>query len=237
VLLGLRAIGSAFRQVITHVTASLLANIVAALLSTPIILVVGAFAYGSRSLSLIPLGVALLVGVLPNPCAAGVHAVTREFSTSGYATLSEHWTGLRAYFFPALRAWLLSLVVTILIGANLVFYVRVLGSASGVLHAFAPGLLFAWLLVFVVWMALHLYVFPLIVVQDTKSLRLVYRNAFMMTVARPGVTACVVPIWIVLLLLCSSTGLITFIGLTICAAIQQSTVHKLLPTFTLRAVS
>jgi uncharacterized membrane protein YesL len=237
VLFGLRAIGSAFRQVLTHVTASLLANVMAAVLSAPIILIAGAAAYGARSLSLIPIGVALLAGVLPNPCAAGLHAVAREFATSGYATFSEHWTGLREYFFPALKAWLLSLVVTVLIVANLVFYVRAIGSASGIVSSVAPGLLFAWVLIFALWIAIHLYIFPLIVAQDVKSLRLVYRNAFMMALARPGVTACVVPIWIVLLLLCSASGLITFIGLTLCATIQHNTAAKLLPTFKLRAAS
>lgn len=236
-LLGLRAIGSAFRQILTHVTASLLANVMAAVLSAPIILAVGAVAYGTQSLSLIPLGVALLVVVLPNPCAAGLHAVAREFATSGYATFSEHWTGLRAYFYPALKAWLLSLAITALIVANLVFYVRALGTATGIVHAISPGLLFAWVLVFVVWIAIHLYVFPLILIQNVKSLRLVYRNAFMMVFARPGVTACVAPIWIVMILLSSTTGLVTFIGLVLCAAIQHTTAERLLPTFRLQAAS
>lgn len=236
-LLGLRAIGSAFRQILTHISASLLANVMASLLSAPVIFLVGAVAYGSHSLSVIPLGVALLVGVLPNPCTAGLHAVMEEFATSGYATFSEHWDGLRAYFVPALRAWILSTVITALIVANLVFYVRAIGTASGILHSVSPGLLFAWALVFVFWIALHLYVFPLIVVQEVKSLRLVYRNAFMMVLARPGVASCVVPVWLVLLLVCSTTGLISFIGLALCAGIQHTTTARLLPTFRLRAAS
>lgn len=236
-LLGLHAIGSAFRQVLTHVTASLLANVLATLLSAPIIIAVGAVAYGTRSLSLLPLGVALLAGILPNPGAAGLHAVAREFSTSGYATFSEHWNGLRAYFWPALRAWLVSLVVTTLIAANVVFYVRSVGSSSKVLRVLAPELLFAWLLVLLVWLAIHLYVFPLIIIQDVKSLRLIYRNAFMMGLARPGATACVVAIWVTLLLLGSVTGLLTFVGLALCAAIQHNATAKLLPTFRLRAAS
>ena len=236
-LFGPRAIGSAFRQVLTHITASLLANVMATLLSAPLIFVVGALAYGSRSLSIIPLGVALLVGVLPNPCTAGLHAVAEEFATTGYATFSEHWDGLRAYFVPALKAWLFSLVVTTLIVANLVFYIRAIGTTSGVLHSVSPGLLLAWALVFVFWIALHLYFFPLIVVQEVKNLRLVYRNAFMMVLARPGVTGCVVPIWLALLLVCSTTGLISFIGLVLCAGIQHTTTARLLPTFQLRAAS
>ena len=236
-LFGLRAIGSAFRQILTHITASLLANVMASLLSAPVILIVGAVAYSSRSLSIIPLGVALLVGVLPNPCTAGLHSVAEEFATVGYATFSDHWVGLRAYFVPALKTWILSLGVTSLIVANLVFYVREIGGASGILHSVAPGLLLAWMVVFVFWIALHLYVFPLLVVQEVKSLRLVYRNAFMMVLARPGVTACVVPIWLVLLLVCSTTGLISFIGLTLCAGIQHTTAARLLPTFRLQAAS
>ena len=236
-LLGLHAIGSAFRQVFTHLTASLLANILATLLSAPIIIAVGAAAYGTRSLSLVPLGVALLTGILPNPCAAGLQAVAREFSTSGYATFSEHWSGLRAYFWPAAKAWLVSLVITTLIVANVVFYVRSVGSSSAVLRMLAPELLFAWLLVLLLWLAIHLYVFPLILAQDVKRLRLVYRNAFMMLFARPGTTACVASVWVVLLLLGSATGIMTFIGLALCAAIQHNIMAKLLPTFRLRAAS
>jgi hypothetical protein len=39
------------------------------------------------------------------------------------------------------------------------------------------------------------------------------------------------------LLLCSTTGLISFIGLTLCAGIQHTTTARLLPTFRLRAAS
>lgn len=209
----------------------------AILLSVPIILVVGAVAFGTRSLSLIPLGVTLLVGILPCPGTAGVQVVTREFATSGYATVAEHWAGFRSCFVPACKVWLLSLFVTALIGGNVVFYLRVLGGAAGPLRSAAPGLLLAWILILAFWLALHLYVYPLIILQEVKSVRLVYRNAFMMAVARPGVTALVGPLWIALLLLGSTTGLVTFIGLALGAAIQQNCVARLLPTFRLRAAS
>ncbi len=236
-LVGLRVLGSAFRQVLTHITASVLSNLVGTALSTPIIVLIGAAAYGTHSLSLIPLGVALLIGILPNPCAAGVHAVTQEFATSGYSTLSEHWTGFRHYFYPALRMWLLSVTVTALILANIVFYVRELGGGSGLLRSIAPGLSLAWGLVLIVWLSIHLHVFPLLMVQEVKGPWHVYRNAALMTLARPGVSLSIVPIWIFLLLLCATTGLATFIGLSICSAIQHTATSRLLPTFRLREAS
>jgi uncharacterized membrane protein YesL len=237
VLLGLRVVGSAFRQVLTHVTASVFSNLFAAVLSLPIVLIAGVGAYASRSFSLIPLGVAMLAGVLPNPFAAGLHTVAQELATAGYATFGEHWTGLRQHFLPALKTWLVSLAITVLILANIVFYLRELGSGAGVVGSVAPGLVLVWGIVFLLWIAIHLYVFPLLLLQEVKSVRLVYRNAFMMALARPAVTACVAAIWVILLLLFSTTGLITFIGFAICCAIQHTVASRLLPTFRLQAAS
>jgi hypothetical protein len=236
-LLGLRAVGSALAQVLTHVTASLLANLLATVLSIPIVVAIGALAYGTHSFSLVPLGVALLVGVLPNPCTAGVQVVAREHAAGSYMTFREHWEGFRRYARPATVAWLASLAISALLLANLAFYAHAVGSATGALGALAMPLFLVWLLLFVYWLAMHLFVFPLLMLQEEKSIRLVYRNAFLMTFARPSVLAVVVPIWVAVLLISSATGLVTFIGLTFSASIQHNATAKLLPTFRLSPAS
>ena len=233
-LLGLRTVGSALAQLLTHVTASLLANLLATALCVPLIVAVGALAYGTRSFSLVPLGVALLVGVLPNPCAAGVQVVAYEHAAGGYMTFREHWEGFRRFARPASVAWLASLVVTAVLLANLAFYAHAVGSATGVLGTLAMPLFLIWVSIFVYWLAVHLFVYPLILRQEENNIRLVYRNACLMAIARPSVLAVVVPIWLGVLLLSSTTGLVTFIGLTLAASIQHNATAKLLPTFKLR---
>lgn len=230
-VLGLRTIGAAFGQVLTHVSASLLSNLVAVALAVPLVFGIGAVAFGTRSFSLVPLGVALLVGILPNPCTAGVQAVAHELAAGGDVSFRDHWRGFKRYGRPAALAWLASLLVTAVILGNLAFYARAVGSGTGALHAIAPVLFLVWLIPCTLWVAMHLYVFPLLIEQDVKSIRLVYRNAALMALARPLTLLAVLPIWLFLLLVSSTTGLVTFIGLALSAAIQHNVTARLLPTF------
>lgn len=211
----------------------LLANLLAVALAIPLILLIGLVAFGTRSLSLIPLGVTFLVGVLPNPCAAGLQSVCHALATDGDVSARLHWAGLRRYAKLATASWLFALLVSILIIANAAFYAYCLGNATGVLHTIALPLFLVWIFLLGGWVSIHVFVFPLLIEQEVKSVRLVYRNAALMAIARPAVVAVVVPAWILVLLVSSTTGLATFIGLAFAAAIQHSTTARLLPTFPL----
>src|SRR5207244_11571622 len=65
--LGLRAVGSACYQVFSHLAVSFGGNLLAMLLSLPIVLVLIGVAFFVHSLSVVPLRIAVLVGALPNP--------------------------------------------------------------------------------------------------------------------------------------------------------------------------
>jgi hypothetical protein len=234
VRIGLRAVGSALAQVLTHVSASLLSNLLVTLLSVPLIVALGVVAFGTRSFSLVPLGVVLLIGVLPNPCAAGMHSVVHTLAAGEFVTFKVHWDGLRRYAGPAAVAWLFSVAVTAILLANLAFYARAAGSGTGTLRSLALPLFLGWLALFIAWLSLHLYVFPLLIEQEVKSIRLVYRNAALMALARPSVLIVVVPLWVSLLVVASTTGLATFLGLALGASIQHNIAAKLLPSFKLR---
>ena len=86
---GLRAVGSACRQVFSHLAVSFGGNLLAMLLSLPIVLVSIVAAFFVHSLSLVPLGIALLVGVLPNPACMGLQTLTRELARGDTADLAE----------------------------------------------------------------------------------------------------------------------------------------------------
>jgi hypothetical protein len=235
--LALRALGSAIAQVYSHVTAFLVGNLVAVVLSLPLVAMIGLLAWTARSFSIIPIGVAFLLGVMPNPCAGGIQFVAHELADKGPITWHDYLRGLRRYGRPALALWLVSVSVSAIILGNVVFYAVALGSEHLVPHPLAFPLLMAWLVLFAVWVSAHLYVFPLLLTQEVRKMTLVYRNALLMVLARPSVTLIVVPVWLALLLLSSATGLATIIGLGLSAAIQHNVAARLLPTFRLSQAS
>jgi hypothetical protein len=233
VALALQALGSAVAQVYSHVTAFLLGNLVAVVLSLPLVLLIGLLAWAARSFSIIPLGVAFLLGVMPNPCAGGIQFVAHELADKGPITWRDYLHGLRRTARPAFTLWLVSVAISATILGNAAFYAVALGSDGLVPHSIALPILVIWLAIFAVWVSAHLYVFPLLLTQEVAKLTLIYRNALLMVLARPLVTVIVVPVWLGLLLLSSATGLATIIGLGLGAAIQHNVAARLLPTFRL----
>jgi len=200
-------------------------------LSIPLLIVIVLSGYVTQSFSLVPLGVVLLIGVLPNPAAAGLQYMTHELAEGEIMTFSDVWWGLRKYWVPALRSWLTSLIVTVLLLANVIFYARAVTTHTSTVHAVAGPLEALWIALLLFWLLLHLYVFPLLMVQESPGLLTTYRNAALMVAARPFFTIIAFPIWIILLSFTAATGLATIIGLAIGAAIQQNAVARLIPTF------
>lgn len=230
-LRGLRVTGSALYQVSTHLGVLVVANLTAVVLSLPLVALVGVLSYLARSYSLIPLGIALLLGVFPNPAAAGLQLTARDLARKDIISLSDQWDGLRQFWLFALKTWLVSLAGTIVIVANLAFYAFQAGQSGSSFRTIGGPLAAVWLFVLLVWVGLHLYIFPLLVAQEDRRLLTAYRNAFIMEVSRPFFTLTVTILWILLLLFTSATGLATIIGLAVGAAIQQNAFVRLLPTF------
>ncbi len=89
--LGLRAVGSACYQVYSHFAASFGGNVLAMLLSLPIVVVLIVLAFFVHSLSVVPLGIAILVGALPNPACMGLQTLARELGRGETQNLGEQW--------------------------------------------------------------------------------------------------------------------------------------------------
>jgi len=202
------------------------ANLAAFVLSLPIIGLVGLIAYFLRSLSLLPIGVTVVVAILPNPAAAGLQFLAREYVHIEPVYAREQWDALRRYGMIALKAWLLSVPVTAVLMLNTVFYASARFPLSRLLAVL-------WLYVLLTWFAAHLYVYPLMMEQEAKGILVIYRNALLITVSRPLFTYIVLPFWLGLVLVSSAIGLVAVIGLAIGAAIQQNAAARILPTFDL----
>ena len=226
---GIRAVGSSCYQVFSHLALSFGGNVLAMLLSLPIVLVSVVAAYAFHSLSLVPLGVALLVGALPNPACMGLQTLTRELARGDTANLREQWQGLRMYWRVTLRAWLIAAAISITCVLNMAFYGTQAADPAARLHAVAAPLFVVWTLVLFLWLAIHLYVAPLLLAQAEARVLLAYRNAAVTMLSRPVASLVVSLIWLGTLVFTSFTALATVIGLALAASIQQNTFRLLLP--------
>jgi hypothetical protein len=227
--LGLRAVGSACRQVFSHLAVSFGGNLLAMLFSLPIILAVIVVAFFVHSLSVVPLGIAVLVGALPNPACMGLQTLARELAHGQAPEFGEQWQALRTYWRVGLRAWLIAAATTIILALNVAFYATQAANPASRLHAVAMPLFLVWTLFLLFWLGIHLYVAPLLLAQVEPRALLAYRNAAVIMLSRPVVSWTVILIWLGALVFTSATALATIIGLALAASIQQNTLRLSLP--------
>lgn len=195
-------------------------NVITLVLSLPLAAVVVAILLALRVPNTLALAVAA-VAVLPNPLAAGLQQIANEQARADGVFFSDIWDGLRRHGPIAFRAWLLSLLGTGIIVVNLGYY----GRAGGAVGLIVVGI---WVYVLLVWLAMHLYIYPLLMEQEVKRVILVFRNAFVMTASHPVFTGVVVFVWLLMLLATSLTGLIAVVGLAMAASLQQNATVVLL---------
>jgi len=229
--LGFRALGSACHQVFSHVAQSFGGNLLAMLLSLPIVLVSIVVAFFVHSLSVVPLGVAILVGALPNPACMGLQAFARELARRQVPEFGDQWQGLRTYWRVGLRAWLIAAPITIICALNAAFYAKRAADAATGWHTIAASVSVVWTLVLLLWLGVHLYVAPLLLAQTEARVLLAYRNAAVIMLTRPVASLTASVIWLGVLVFTSATALATVIGLALAASIQQNTLRLLLPNF------
>lgn len=226
---GLRAVGSSCSQVFSHLAPSFGGNVLAMLLSLPIVLVSIVAAFAVHSLSLVPLGVALLVGALPNPACMGLQTLARELARGDTADLREQWQGLRMYWRVSLRAWLIAAAVSVICVLNMALYGTQAANPATRLHAIAAPLFVVWTLILFLWLGINLYVAPLLLAQAEARVLLAYRNAAVIMLSRPVASAMVSLVWLGALVFTSATALATIIGLALAASIQQNALRLALP--------
>jgi hypothetical protein len=221
-MLGLRATGSALYQVGSRFALALGANLTAVALSLPLVVIIIVCALLLGSLSIVPLGMTVFIGILPNPSCTGLQLVARELAYNESPEFHDQWRGLREHWRPALRVWSVSTVITVVGILNEGFYASQAVSHAGSLNGLAGPLALIWGLALLFWLGMHLYVAPLLFAQDDAGVLLTYRNAAVMAISRPLATWTAVLIWFALLVFTTTTALATVIGFILAAALQQN---------------
>ena len=122
---------------------------------------------------------AILVALIPAPpITAALYHVASHLAREKRIEFSYFWDGFKTYFW---RSWKISgllLVIGALLVFDVVFYLRSDKTLFSII-----GFLGLWALAF--WLAIQVYVYPLMVVQEDGSLKLILKNASLLTLAYP----------------------------------------------------
>ena len=129
------------------------------------------------ALNILWIGSGLTV-VLLGPATAGLAAVTNSIAHGTGQHFEDFKAGARDYLWISLRWLLLNVIVAALLAANVVFYGAIESPIGPVFQVVAATL-------GAVWLAAQLYVWPFLMEQEDKRLRLALRNAVFLALGTP----------------------------------------------------
>lgn len=151
-------------------------NLIWLLLSVPIVVVVTTILLllGVPSAGAIFPGIFLAL-FAPNPASVGLYNYANVLVKDEHVEFDLFWSGLRAYWRRSLALFAISVAVVVLLAVNLVFYLT-----SGA--SFLKLVAILWIYALVLWFIMMMYMNPLLVEQENKSLKLIIRNAFILAI-------------------------------------------------------
>jgi uncharacterized membrane protein YesL len=172
----LRALGSSLRDLFDDFLLLIACNLLWALLSLPL----WALAFLLLSAGIPALAAtAALLGVLPaGPATIALYYVAHRITDGRATKIVDFFGAMRQHARIGIMLTGIALAGLLMILFNLGFYLSVN-------NAFGGAMLGLWIYLLVFWLGLMLYAFPLAFLQDQPDLRLIARNAFLMSVGRP----------------------------------------------------
>jgi uncharacterized membrane protein YesL len=209
-----------------------LASIFAAILGS-IVLGVGAFGReaptadletATYTLSALLGGLMVVIG--PNPAGAGFHYYANQKANDQRVEFAVFWEGLRLYWKKALVLFLISIGGVSLLVVNIVFYFTRNDQILG-----AIGMIFVWVLV-IGWLPMQMYAMPLLMEQESKSIKLVVRNSAVLALGNPGFSLVLFVLVVVLTAVSVVIPIIvSLFGGALVAVIEQHAVITLLERY------
>jgi uncharacterized membrane protein YesL len=181
----------------------------------------------------VPAGIlALASALLIGPASAGLLAVSHRIVEGRVASVSDFVAGMRTYRVLSWKVYGVWITVLIVLLVNLYFYAQ-MTTPLGVFLT----MLFLYLAL--AWCALLLYLGPLLILQEQRRLRLMLRNALVMSFGRPVFTlvlailvviVTLLSIWVVILPLLLTFSFFALLGMratvTLIAADEQRRLER-----------
>lgn len=126
------------------------------------------------------LWVLLTFPVLTAPASlAGMYYLTNLLAHRKPVTWRTFFEGFRQFFWLSWKWALANLLVAFVIYSNYVFYQRFSGSWVAYVQGIVLG-------AGILWLVLQVYVFPLLIEQEDRRLRIALRNSFVLLISNPG---------------------------------------------------
>jgi uncharacterized membrane protein YesL len=180
-------------------------NLLWLLVSIPVVVVVTGILVLFQLPGTIAFAVALLFAMLaPSPASIGVHLYANHLVKDERVEFELFWFGLRHLWSRSLALLAIGVAGATLLGVNLYFY---LTNGTEILHYLA----ILWLYGIILWAMMLMYMNPLLVEQENKSLKLIVRNAFVLCLDN------LIPSVVILVVLVALS--IVSIGITLLAAL------------------
>lgn len=158
---------------------------------------------------------ALLLPQLPSPGSIGLGAMARVAAGGEAPHLSHFRAALRRAWRRGLLLWLIGFVVAALLGWNAAFY-------ASMLTGWPRLATIPWAYALVFWLALQVYLVPLLLHLPEPRLPDLYRRAALLTLAHPFFTGTLV----VALVLVAVLGLVVPIAYPLIVGAYAALVHE-----------
>ena len=171
-----RALWAALRDMFDELLLLGICNILWLLINAPLLgLSFVALGTGASLVS----GVLALLAVLSlGPTTAGLYHVAHRIVEGRASTWRDFFVGMRQYAKPSWKLAGIWMIVFILIVSDLAFY-------SGITNTFGLVMIIVWLNLLALWLGALIYIFPLMLLQEEPSLKLLARNTLLMAAGRP----------------------------------------------------
>jgi hypothetical protein len=124
------------------------------------------------------IGAVLAALILVSPATAALYGMAHDLVRGKPIQFSQFWSGLRLYRGLSWKVTGVLYLSGLILVVDVVFYLRAHQLVFSVI-----GVLGAWALLF--WLALQVYVYPLMIAQEDKRIIGIFKNAAMLTLAFP----------------------------------------------------
>lgn len=174
-----RAMWAAFRDVYDEMMLLIICNLLWVLIAGPLLAL--ALALVGASFWLGAIIVALLGSVPLGLASAGMASVAFRITEGLASSWRDFFAGMRRHARMGVLVALIWMAVLIVIVVDIAFY-------SGLSNTIGAVMTIFWLYLLVIWFAVLIYLFPLLILQDRPSLRTLGRNVLVLTLGRPVFT-------------------------------------------------
>jgi len=168
--------------------------------------------------NLSPLYLLLLAGcfLLTSPALAGIYVISRKIAVKEHEIeMRDFFLGIKEHWKKSLVFSLICVIVPLVVGSSLMFYGQ-LATTNPI--SIVLWMISVWILIF--FLLAQIYFFPLIITQK-MGVTQILKTSFLLALNNVGFTVVILIFELLILFLCSITGIIFLAGVSIIALLQS----------------